>query len=74
MGHVGQWGTEQYVKGASPAGQSATLFSGGDPYTTGGDGVTARESWLRFRDEVKSAYIMVGGGTNPCVLRSLTKC
>lgn len=71
-GELATWGTETYVKGAaSTGGLSGPGLSGGNPYSNGGDAAIGRAMWIAARDEVASVHMMVGGGTNSAVLRTL---
>jgi hypothetical protein len=57
---------QPYVRCVSPLAWSATF---GGQWQTSSDG--ANNLGVLFHEDTKTARIMVGGGTNPCILKSL---
>ncbi|MER9056411.1 hypothetical protein [Mesorhizobium sp. M0910] len=70
-GELATWGTEQYVKGGFAFNSTQPILTNGPPAAVQADLAYAKDLWITVRDEVKTLHMMVGGGTNPCVLQAL---
>lgn len=62
------WGNEPYVKAAYAGTSSVTLGASGVAYSTPADDTNNRDMWITVRDEVKTLWISIGGGSSPAVL------